>query len=129
MSYEPGKIKEFTDLNSWQQSHQLVLYIYKLTKKFPREELFALTSQIRRAALSVSANIAEGFGRFTYKDRAHFFIQSNGSLTELKNHLILSKDLEYVSKIEFEEAITRAKLVQQLLQGLIRKTKEFSVKS
>ena len=68
------KIKSFTDLNAWKKSHILAISIYKLTKKFPKEELFGLTSQVRRAAISVTSNIAEGFGRQTYKEKYNFII-------------------------------------------------------
>jgi four helix bundle protein len=67
------KIISFTDLIVWQKAHQLVLDIYKITEKFPKKETYSLTDQMRRAAVSVSSNIAEGFGRYTYKDKIHFY--------------------------------------------------------
>ena len=67
------KIRNFTDLNAWKESHKLVLEIYRITKNFPREEIFGLTSQMRRAAVSVTSNIAEGFGRYSGKEQVQFF--------------------------------------------------------
>jgi four helix bundle protein len=89
------KAKRFEDLIVWQKAHKLVLAIYKLTRAFPRDELFGLTSQIRRAAVSVPANIAEGFKRKGRADKLRFFNISQGSLEEVRYYLILANDLEY----------------------------------
>jgi four helix bundle protein len=78
------KIKEFTDLIAWQEAHKLVLQIYELTKEFPKDELFGLTSQIRRSAISITSNIAEGFGRQKYGEKIQFYYIAQGSITELK---------------------------------------------
>ena len=115
-------VQKFSDLTTWQESHKVVLNIYELTRKFPKEELFCLTSQIRRSAISVTSNIAEGFGRNTFKDKVHFFYQARGSMTELRNQLIIAKDIRYISTLEYskiEEMIDRS---QRLLHGLITKT-------
>jgi len=98
-----NNIKHFTDLLAWQKNHQLVLEIYKITKKFPKDELFGLTSQIRRAVVSITSNIAEGFGRYYFKDKARFYIMARGSSTEVQNQLILAKDLGYINKDEFNK--------------------------
>jgi len=90
----------FEKLDVWQKSRELVKYIYKLTKKFPADEKYGLTSQIRRATISVSSNLAEGSSRKTAKDQAHFTTISYGSLMELLNQLILSSDLAYISNDE-----------------------------
>ena len=116
-------IREFTDLNVWQSGHKLVLSVYKI--KFPQSELFALSDQIRRAVVSVTSNIAEGFGRQTIKDKIHFFYQAHGSLTEVKNQLIISKDLVYIGSQEYFEIINLVGDTQRLLLGLIKKTKTF----
>lgn len=79
------KITSFEDLRVWQKSQNLAIEVYKITKKFPKAELFAMTSQIRRAATSVSANIAEGFGRVSKADKLHFYTMAYGSLLEAKN--------------------------------------------
>src|SRR3972149_4041978 len=89
--------KSFTDLIVWQKSHQFVLDVYKLTQNFPREELFGLTSQFRRAAISIPANIAEGYRKRGKSDKVRFFNISEGSLEECKYYLILTKDLGYAS--------------------------------
>ncbi len=119
------KIKNFTDLYAWQQGHALVLLIYRYTKKFPKEEIYALTSQIHRAAISVTSNIAEGFGRQTCKEKIQFYYLSQGSLTEVKNQLIISRDVGYVDQDAFLELMAQADVAHQLLQGLITKTKTF----
>ena len=89
------KAKTFEDLIVWQKAHQLVLAIYKMTRSFPQEELFGLTSQIRRSGVSVPANIAEGFKRKGKADKARFFNISQGSLEEVRYYLILAQDLGY----------------------------------
>ena len=118
-------IKSFTDLNTWKEGHQLVLMIYKLLKKYPKEETFALCDQMRRASISITSNIAEGFGRQTIKEKIQFYYQAQGSLTEIKNQLIASKDLNYISQNEFDAIINQANIAHQLLQGLITKSKSF----
>lgn len=76
------KIKEFYDLDIWQKAHKLVIGLYALTKGFPEDERFGLVSQIRRSAVSITANIAEGFGRYRYKDKVNFYYHSRGSVSE-----------------------------------------------
>ena len=119
------KIKKFTDLIVWQEAHKLVVNIYKMTKVFPREEVYSLTDQIRRAVTSVTSNIAEGFGRQTYKDKINFFYLAQGSLIELKNQIIISKDVGYLNEDKFEDLILQANFTHKLLQGLITKSKSF----
>ena len=74
------KIKSFTDLKTWQEGHQIVILVYKITKEFPKEEIFGLVSQMRRAVVSITSNIAEGFGRQTYKEKVQFYYIAQGSL-------------------------------------------------
>ncbi len=119
------KIKTFTDLNAWKEGHSLVVHIYKITKTFPREELYSLVDQMRRAATSVTANVAEGFGRQTYKEKAQFYYLAQGSLTELKNFILIGKDVGYLTTKDFSILVDKANVTHQLLQGLIRKTKSF----
>ncbi len=119
-----GTISRFTDLVAWQKAHRLVLAIYNLTKKFPKEEQYGLTSQIRRAAVSVSSNIAEGFSRDSYADKKHFYVMSHGSLTELQNQLLIAKDIKYISEDEFMYASDLSTDAIKLLVGLIKSTKE-----
>lgn len=120
-----GKIKSFTDLTVWQEGHTLVILIYKITKTFPKEETYSIIDQMRRCAASITANIAEGFGRQTYKEKVQFYYMSKGSLSELKNFLLISKDIGYLSSEKFEELMNQANKVDQLLQGFIRKSKTF----
>jgi len=93
------KFASFTEMPVWQKAHQLVLDVYKCTALFPREEVYALTSQVRRASLSVSGNIAEAFGRFHYLDKNKFYLNARGSLEETRNYVIISRDLGYL-KVE-----------------------------
>ncbi|MGB1041640.1 MAG: four helix bundle protein [Flavobacteriales bacterium] len=90
-----NKNYSFEKLIVWQKAHSIVLKIYKMTQQFPKEEIYGLTSQIRRASVSISANIAEGFGRRGAKDKLRFYNISKASLNEVRYFLILSKDLNY----------------------------------
>lgn len=90
-------IEKFEDLIVWRNAHQLVLKIYRITKGFPSEEKFALVSQMRRSAVSIPPNIAEGFKKRGIKDKANFYNIAQGSLEELRYYIILSKDLGYIN--------------------------------
>lgn len=87
--------KSFEDLLVWQKAHQFTIKVYEYTRSFPREEIYGLTSQFRRAAVSIAANIAEGFKKRGVKDKAKFMNISQGSLEECRYYLILSSDLSY----------------------------------
>jgi len=93
-----GVARSFTDLVVWQKAHSFVLGVYKATQGFPREEIYGLTSQFRRAAVSIPANIAEGFRKQTAIDKARFLNIAEGSLEECRYHLILAHDLKYFQK-------------------------------
>ena len=125
MNKENQKIKTFTDLKVWQEGHKLVILIYKITKKFPSDEIYGLVSQMRRSAVSITSNVAEGFGRQGMKDKIKFYYMAQGFLTELKNQLLISNDLDYIKNSEFKDIAEKANLVHALLQGLIKKSKEF----
>lgn len=120
------KITEFTDLIAWQEGHRLVLLIYQMTKSFPLQERFSLSDQIQRAVVSVTSNIAEGFGRQTIKEKVQFYYLAQGSLTEVKNQLIVARDIRYISPSVFETIYNQASLTHKLLQGLITKSKSFA---
>ncbi|OGH10759.1 MAG: hypothetical protein A2684_00530 [Candidatus Levybacteria bacterium RIFCSPHIGHO2_01_FULL_36_15b] len=120
-----NKIKSFTDLNVWNEGHKLAVLIYSITKTFPKEETYSLVDQMRRAAASVTANIAEGFGRQTYKEKLQFYYMAQGSLTELKNFILIAKDVGYLKEKDFKSLVERSNLTHKLLQGLITKTKTF----
>jgi four helix bundle protein len=110
-----NKIKEFTDLIVWKESHKAVLSVYRLTEKFPRSEMFGLTSQMRRSAVSITSNIAEGFGRQTIKDKINFFYVAHGSLTELKNQIFISRDVGYITIKQSEELLDKLATSHALL--------------
>lgn len=120
-----NKIKTFTDLKVWKEGHKLVVMIYKTTKTFPKEEMFGLTSQMRRSAASITANIAEGFGRQGFKEKIQFYYLAHGSLTELKDQLLIAQDVGYLTTGDFQKLITQADTTHRLLQGLITKSKSF----
>lgn len=115
-----NKIQSFTDLIAWKESHKLVVEIYKKTKSFPREELFGLTNQIRRAAVSITSNIAEGFSRRSSKEKAQFFSTALGSLTEVQNQLLVSRDVEYLSENDFNHLAQKTVTSSKLLNGLLK---------
>ncbi|MFA6534574.1 MAG: four helix bundle protein [Patescibacteria group bacterium] len=120
-----NKIKKFTDLVAWQEAHQLVVLVYQITKGFPREEIFGLVSQMRRAVISITSNLAEGFGRHGYKEKINFYYLAQGSLTELKNQLLAAKDVGYLSRADFIKLAVQANQAHRLIQGLITKSRTF----
>ena len=115
-------MRDFHKLVIWEKSHQLTLDIYKLTQKFPKEELFGLTSQIRRAISSVPTNIAEGCGRETTKDFAHFLQISIGSACEIEYQLLLAHDLNYITDEDYnrlnDEIVSVRKMIHKYQSGL-----------
>lgn len=125
MEYNKNKIKSFTDLQVWQEAHKMVLAIYKITKKFPKQEIFGLVSQICRASVSVTSNIAEGFSRRSYKEKLRFYYISLGSLTEIQNQLLIAKDLNYINQSEFGKIAEQTIDVHKLLNAFITKTRSF----
>ncbi|HEY5714723.1 MAG TPA: four helix bundle protein [Candidatus Gracilibacteria bacterium] len=118
-----NKIKSFTDLEAWKESHRIALSIYKLTKDFPKEEIFGLTNQLRRASVSVSSNIAEGFSRYSNKEKHHFYRMALGSLTETQSQMLMARDINYVSKEAFDSFAALSIQVSKLLNGLVKKVK------
>ncbi len=123
MNQESGKIKSFTDLDAWKEGHVLVLKIYKETKNFPKEEIFGLVNQMRRAAVSITSNIAEGFSRNSYKEKVQFYSISLGSLTELQNQILIGKDITYIGMTSFQELSDLTIKVNKILNGLIKKSR------
>lgn len=121
---EETKIKNFTDLLVWQKAHLIVLEIYAITKEFPREEVFGITNQMRRCAVSITSNIAEGFSRRTNKDKTQFYFISQGSLTELQNQLIISKDINYINTEKYSLLNEEIIIVQKMLSSLIRSLRD-----
>ena len=123
MNQESRKIKSFTDLNAWKEGHKLVLDVYRITKNFPKEEQFGLTNQLRRAAVSFTSNIAEGFSRNFYKEKLQFYSMALGSLTEIQNQLLVAKDVGYISREEFDKIAEQTITVNKITNGLIKKSK------
>lgn len=118
------KYKTFEDLSVWQKAKDLILEIYRYTKSFPKEEVYNLTSQIRRSALSVAANIAEAFGRYHYLDKNKFYYNARGSLEELRSHFIISKELFYISNDIFNKLNKQFNEISEELNKIIFITKK-----
>lgn len=112
-------MKDFRDLQVWEKSHRLVLAVYPATKSFPRDELFGLTSQIRRSASSIPANIAEGCGRRTSADFARSLQIAMGSASELEYHLLMSRDLGYLDAATYQQLDAQVVEVKRMLAALI----------
>lgn len=120
-----NKIRAFTDLIVWQKGHELVVLVYKITKEFPKEETYSLIDQMRRSSSSITSNIAEGFGRQGFKEKIQFYYLAQGSLSELKNQILIAKDVGYLNVSASQLLLEKANLTHQLLQGLISKSKTF----
>ncbi len=118
-------ILNFTNLIAYQKAHTLVLEIYKITSKFPKTEQFCLVNQIRRAGISVTSNIAEGFARMTAKDKIHFYGMSRGSLLELQSQIFIGKDLNYLSTEDYKNTEEKITEVNKLLLGIIKSAKNY----
>ena len=114
-------MKDFRDLRVWQAAHQLTLAIYKMTAKFPREELYGLTSQIRRCSASIVANIAEGCGRRGNAEFHRFLQIAAGSASELDYHLLLAHDLRFVGDAEYQKLATSLGQLRRMLSALLSK--------
>jgi four helix bundle protein len=112
-------MKDFTELKVWQDGKALTVAIYRVTEAFPKKEMFGLTDQLRRAANSVCANIAEGFDRFHTKDKIRFYYNSRGSISECISHLLISCELNYLNQEQKDELIGRFKSVSRLLNNMI----------
>jgi len=111
------KSKTFKGLIVWQKAHMLTLEVYKVTKNYPKEEVYALTSQIRRASVSIAANIAEGYKKKTTASKLNFLNISEGSLEEVKYYILLSKDLDYINTNKANELDNLADEVGRLING------------
>ncbi len=112
--------KRYTDLNVWKEARKLSKDIYSLTSVFPKEEQFGLINQMRRCAISVPSNIAEGCGRNYPKDSIQFFHISRGSLYELETQLYLSFDLNYIDQTKLNEVLLSTETTRKLLSGFIK---------
>jgi four helix bundle protein len=114
-------VRNFKDLKVWERSHRLVLDVYDATCRFPSEETFGLTSQVRRCCASIPANIAEGCGRSGEAELARFILISMGSTSELEYHLLLARDLGYLSAQRYQELLQELSEVKRMLSTFITK--------
>ena len=115
------------DLDAWKEAHNLVLTIYEITKNFPKNEMYGLTNQLRRASVSITSNIAEGFSRQSYKEKIQFYSMSCGSITEVQSQILIARDLGLLTMEEFNLAFQKTITVQKLLNGLIRSIKNYHI--
>ena len=118
------KIQKFTDLNAWKEGHKLVLMIYKKTEKFPDKEGYGLTDQMRRAVVSITSNIAEGFTRRSSKEKNRFYCVAQASLVELQNQLLISRDVGYLLDDDFKNIAGQTVVSGKLIGGLLRATRD-----
>ena len=114
-------MRNYKDLLVWQKAHALTLDLYRVTETFRRKEMFGLTSQIRRAASSIGANLAEGCGRRSDGEMSRYVRISMGSASELDYHLVLTSDLKFIEKKEFAELDSKLSEVRRMLTGLLEK--------
>lgn len=122
-----GEINSYRDLIVWKKSMDTTQTIYKLTKAFPDTEKYGMISQLRRASVSIPANIAEGYGRQSTKDYVRFLQIARGSLYEVQTLLELSNGLDYISKDAFTDIYKRSREIEAMLQSLINKLKKYSL--
>lgn len=118
------QVRDFTDLIAWKLGRELREAVYEVTRTFLPEEKYVLVPQLRRAAVSVTANIAEGFGRFSYQKHVQFCRHSRGSATEVRDHLITASDAGYITEERWKELDALARRVIQVLNGYIRAIRE-----
>ncbi|MGA7501516.1 MAG: four helix bundle protein [Isosphaeraceae bacterium] len=111
-------VRHYQELIVWQKAMDLVLLVYGATSGFPQKEVFGLTNQLRRAAVSIPSNIAEGQGRKTTRDFVHYLSISNGSLQELETQVILASRLNYIDEVQQTEILDRSAEVGRLINGL-----------
>ncbi|HBI17472.1 MAG: Ribosomal protein S23 [Candidatus Moranbacteria bacterium GW2011_GWF2_34_56] len=121
---QPSSIIHFYELDVWKDAHNLSIEIYKLTEKFPKKETYAIVDQIRRASTSVGANIAEGFGRFHYKEKIKFYYNARGSICEVQNFLFLAQDIDYLSKDIARELFIKYENLNKRLNHFINSVKK-----
>lgn len=114
------KIKSFRDLLVWRKAHNLTLLVYEISVCFPKSEIFSLTSQMRRSAVSVVSNIVEGFARKGAKEKIQFYFHAKSSLVELQSQLEIAKDLKYFDESKFNNLEELAEEIHKMISGLIK---------
>lgn len=126
MRTSPTTIRDFTSLDAWKLARELRSSIYSATRALPSTEKYLLTNQLRRAAISITANVAEGYGRFSYRENLQFCRQARGSAYEVRDHLTTALDQGYFSESQWKELDAKAQRVIQILNGYIRSTGELA---
>ena len=121
-------LTDFTQLDAWKKAMDLAEKIHRLSKDFPKEEVYGVTSQMRRAGISIAANIAEGFGRYTYPDKMHKYVQARGELVELMTFVHYCHRVQYLSDVLKTELLADSKDVHMLLNALISKMNTLNTK-
>jgi len=114
-----GKIEDFSQLRVWQKAKELTIEIYQITKSFPKVETYAIVDQIRRSSNSICANIAEGFSRYHGKDKMKFYYNARGSISEVRSHIFVAKELGYISNDNANKLLVEYETVKMMLNGLI----------
>lgn len=114
-------MEDFKNLKVWRKAYELTIEIYRCTRKFPRDEIYGLTSQTRRASASIGANLAEGCGRRSDAEMKRFAQIARGSANELEYHLLLARDLKFLSPDEFSELEARILEIQRMLAALVQR--------
>ncbi len=118
------KVRDFTELQTWKTARKLRAEIYRISRSFPGEEKFGLVSQMRRAAVSITANLAEGYGRYSFQENIQFCRHSRASAYEVRDHLTTALDAEYISQEKYKELEGLSMDVIRLVNGYIRSTKK-----
>ncbi|HZS43241.1 MAG TPA: four helix bundle protein [Candidatus Paceibacterota bacterium] len=114
------KIKSFTDLSAWQEGHQLILLIFKVVRNFPQEDQSGLSSQLKRSALAITTNIAEGFGRTAFREKVQFYTFSLKAVREIQNYLLVARDLGYLKPDSFDKIASQTALVSKEIGKLVK---------
>lgn len=117
---ETEKIDNFRKLIAWQRGHELMLTVYRAAKSFPRDEIYGLTSQLKRATISITSNIAEGFSRKSTADKTHFYQMALGSCSEVQNQIIAAHDLGFMTDIDYEKLDSLSEETHKIINGLIK---------
>lgn len=121
--------RSFQDLRVWQAAYRLAIEVYNLCRAFPEHERYGLTSQMRRASISVCSNIAEGFGRRTIKEKDQFYGIANGSLTELENQLLIAKGVGYLLEVQFNKTSQKCLVTHRMLTVLQKVNRQKGARS
>lgn len=122
------EIGSFEDLEVWKMAKELVVEFYNVVSVFPKDEVFGITSQIKRTVLSMPANIAEGFGRYHYLDKAKFYLNARGSLFELKSHILIANELNFINKENTYQLVQKIDKLGIKINNLITATKRKATK-